>query len=137
MNWYLKVLKEYVNFKGRARRKEYWMFILVNFIISLILTVVDNLLIHSLGFPTLGAYGILTMIYMLGVLLPNLGVLVRRLHDVGKSGYWFFIAFIPLVGAIILLIFLCTPSQKGENKWGPSPLEEGLPQLDVNEFDNL
>lgn len=112
MEWYLKVLKNYVGFTGRARRKEYWMFFLFNAIISLVLTLLDKLL--HIG-------TLLTTLYSLAVLLPSLSVAVRRLHDTGRSGWWLFIALIPIIGAIILLVFMCLDSQPGDNKYGPNP----------------
>jgi uncharacterized membrane protein YhaH (DUF805 family) len=111
MQWYIKVLKNYVNFTGRARRQEYWMFTLFSVIISLVLSFVESMV---------GAPGILTMIYSLAVLLPSLGVVVRRLHDIGKSGWWFLISFIPLIGAIWLIVLLCQDS-KEDNQYGVNP----------------
>jgi uncharacterized membrane protein YhaH (DUF805 family) len=110
MSWYLKVLKNYVGFTGRARRKEYWMFFLVNYIICVVLAIVDNM----------SETPMLTLIYSLAVMLPSLAVLVRRLHDTGRSGWWFFISIIPFVGSIILLVFTCMDSEM-ENKYGYNP----------------
>ena len=111
MNWYVEVLKKYVVFEGRARRKEYWYFVLISVIISIILRLIDT----AIGI------NVLATIYGLAVLLPSLGVAVRRLHDTGRSGWWIFINLIPLVGFIIWLVFMFTDSQVGENKYGPSP----------------
>ena len=111
MSWYVMVLKKYVVFEGRARRKEYWYFALISFIISLILSLID----WAIGI------NVLATIYGLAVLLPSIAVGVRRLHDTGRTGWWLFIGLIPLVGAIILLVFFFTDSQPGENKYGPSP----------------
>lgn len=104
MNWYLNVLKNYATFSGRARRKEYWMFFLFNLIISTIL----NLVAVSIDFPLLGT------IYSLAVLVPSIAVGVRRMHDVGKNG-WFIL--IPLYN----LILACTDGDRGENEYGPDP----------------
>ncbi|KAA9026944.1 DUF805 domain-containing protein [Niallia endozanthoxylica] len=112
MQWYLKVLKNYVGFQGRATRQEYWMFVLMNFIAVCILSIVELLL----GIP-----GVLTGIYGLAVFLPSLAVLVRRLHDIGKSGWWFLISFIPFIGTIVLIVFACQESQSGENQYGLNP----------------
>ncbi|MBD8068616.1 DUF805 domain-containing protein [Bacillus sp. PS06] len=112
MQWYLKVVKNYVGFDGRARRTEYWMFILFNFLIGLVLSLVEMLL----DMPE-----ILSGLYSLFILLPSLAVLIRRLHDTGRSGWWFFISFVPLIGVIILIVFTCLDSQDGENKYGPNP----------------
>jgi len=112
MNYYLEVLKKYAVFSGRARRKEYWMFILFNFIAYAILGFIEVLL----GIPA-----ILSSIYGLAVLIPSLAVCVRRLHDSGRSGWWILIGLLPLVGFIVLLIFMVLDSQPGDNQYGPNP----------------
>ncbi|GIP57570.1 DUF805 domain-containing protein [Paenibacillus sp. FSL W8-0186] len=112
MEWYLKVLKNYVGFEGRARRKEYWMFILFNMIVSLVLGFIGRLI----GLDT-----ILSYIYSLAVLLPSLAVAMRRLHDTGRSGWMILLSFIPLVGAIVLIVFMCQDSEPGDNKYGSNP----------------
>ena len=120
MNWYLKVLKDYALFTGRARRKEYWMFTLFNLIFYAIAIALDNLLgtaIEGIG------YGLFYILYALGVLIPSIAVAVRRLHDVGKSGWMLLIGFIPLIGAIWLLVLFVTDSHPGENEYGPNPKE--------------
>jgi len=120
MEWYLKVVRDnYANFKGRARRKEYWMFILFNFIASCIAAIIDKILGTALTAGSM--YGWVYLLYCLAVFIPSLAVFVRRLHDVGKSGFWIFIALIPIVGAIWLLVLLCTAGDSGSNKYGPSP----------------
>ncbi|MCZ0989251.1 DUF805 domain-containing protein [Streptomyces diastatochromogenes] len=111
MHWYVDVLKKYAVFSGRARRQEYWMFFLFNLIISIVLTVVDR---------AIGS-NVLSLIYTLAVLLPGLGVAVRRLHDTGRSGWWILIALIPLVGSIILIVFLATEGKSEPNQYGPNP----------------
>ncbi|MDE7005639.1 DUF805 domain-containing protein [uncultured Alistipes sp.] len=112
MNWYLTVIKEhYADFKGRARRKEFWMFMLINWVISMVLAIIGGL-IH---FTLLGS------IYSLAVLVPTLGVGVRRLHDMGKSGWWYLIALVPIVGAIYLIYLWCQDSQAEANEWGANP----------------
>lgn len=112
MEWYLKVLKNYVGFQGRARRKEYWMFALVSLIISIALSIVE--VIADLS-------SILTGLYSLATLLPSLAVGTRRLHDTGRSGWWQLLGLIPLIGAIILIVFMCQDSQKHDNKYGSNP----------------
>ncbi|MCV9951451.1 DUF805 domain-containing protein [Paenibacillus polymyxa] len=111
MQWYLKVLQNYVGFQGRARRTEYWMFTLFNAIAGLVLYLLDFLL----GLPF-----VLSFIYGLAVLLPSLAVLFRRLHDTGKTGWWILIALVPF-GSIVLLVFTCLDSQPGDNKYGKNP----------------
>jgi uncharacterized membrane protein YhaH (DUF805 family) len=117
MNWYIKVLKSFTDFQGRARRKEYWMFVLFNIIISIILTSIDMLL----GFNMEAGYGVLTGLYSLFIIIPSLAVAVRRLHDTGRSGWWLLIGLIPLVGFIVLIVFFVLDSQEGSNNWGPNP----------------
>ena len=120
MNWYLKVLKQYADFSGRARRQEYWMFALLNMIFTIVAMILDNVL--GIAMEGVG-YGPIYILYVLAVFIPGLAVAVRRLHDVGKSGWMLLIALIPLVGAIWLLVLLFTDSQKESNKWGQNPKE--------------
>ncbi len=112
MNCYLDVLKKYFVFEGRARRTEYWMFTLFNILIIVVLSVIERLI---------GLRGILGSLYMLAVLLPALGVSVRRLHDTDRTGWWLLIGLIPVIGTIILLIFMVLDSQPGQNQYGPNP----------------
>ena len=135
MNYYIKVLKQYADFNGRARRKEYWIYNIINSIIGGLLFFLD----YRLG-TTIDGFdldiklttnegldvSILYCIYTLFVFIPGLAVAVRRLHDVGKSGWMLLIAFIPLIGAIWLLVLYLTNSNPGENKYGPNPKEEEL-----------
>jgi uncharacterized membrane protein YhaH (DUF805 family) len=117
MGWYLGVFKKYAVFTGRARRKEYWMFTLFNFIVACVLGLFR--LIPVIG----GLFGILSIIYGLGMIIPALAVVVRRLHDTGRAWPFLFLALIPLVGWIIMLIFLVQDSSPAENKYGPNPKE--------------
>lgn len=117
MNWYLAVLQKYVEFSGRARRKEYWFFFLFNFIVVMVLSVIDALL----------GVGILGMLYALAVLLPAIGVTVRRLHDGDRSGWWILVGLIPFVGFIVLLVFMVLPGTEGDNQYGPDPVKQPEP----------
>lgn len=112
MEWYIAVLKKYVEFSGRTRRKEYWMFFLFNFIVAFLLIFVEGLM---------GGPGIVYGLYSLAVLLPSLAVGVRRLHDTGKTGWWMLIGLIPIIGAIVLLIFFVQDGNEADNKWGANP----------------
>ncbi len=112
MEWYLKVLKNYVVFNGRARRTEYWMFFLFNAIITIILSILQS--IADIDNVLTGIYGLLTI-------LPSLAVGARRLHDSGKSGWWLLIGLIPFIGTIILIIFFCMDSEEGDNRFGANP----------------
>jgi len=118
MNWYLKVLKQYAYFNGRARRKEYWMFVLFNMIFAIVAMILDNVL--GIAIEGVG-YGPLYGLYALVILIPGLAVSVRRLHDVGKSGWMILITLIPLIGAIWLLVLMVTDSDSGENEYGQNP----------------
>ena len=112
MSWYLDVLKKYAVFSGRARRKEYWMFFLINLIITLVLSFIEGLA---------GGPGVVGGLYSLAVLLPAIAVGVRRLHDTNRSGWWMLIGLIPIIGTIILIVFMVQDSQPGENQYGPYP----------------
>ena len=118
MSWYIKVLKAYAVFSGRARRKEYWMFVLFNIIFAIVAIILDNIL--GTAMEGVG-YGMIYVLYMLAVLIPSLAVAVRRLHDTGRSGWMILIALIPIVGGIWLLVLLVLEGNAGENKFGPSP----------------
>lgn len=119
MNWYLKVLKQYADFSGRARRKEYWMFALFNFIFVFTLAFFGGIVGEATDAPDIAI--IPYLLYVLGVLIPSLAVLVRRLHDQNKSGWYFLVYFIPFVGIIWLLVLLCTEGTPGPNQYGPDP----------------
>src|SRR5436190_1392454 len=114
MNWYVSVLKKYTVFSGRARRQEYWMFTLFSVIISIVLSTIDSQLLKA-------SPGILSSIYSLAVLLPSLAVTARRLHDTGRTGWWMLISLVPVVGWIIIIVFLVQDSQSGDNQYGPNP----------------
>lgn len=117
----MKVLRQYVDFEGRARRTEYWMFFLFNAIIYVVLSALSTIAAFlDMGLLTSLFYGV-TSLYALAVFLPSLGVTVRRLHDIGKSGWWFLIGLIPLVGGIWLIVLLVGDSQPGDNLYGPNP----------------
>lgn len=120
MNWYIEVLKKYADFSGRARRKEYWYFALFNLIITFILGMIDG---FTGSFSTKAGIGILGGIYMLAVLIPSISVSVRRLHDTDRSGWWLLIGLIPLIGFIVLLVFMVQDSKPGQNEFGSNPKE--------------
>ncbi len=119
MDYYIGAFNKYAVFSGRATRKEYWMFILINSIITVALSFLfDN--IKGLAFiPT---------IYGLATLIPILAIGCRRLHDVGKSGWWLLIMLVPFIGSLVLLVFAVMDSQTGTNKYGPNPKGEGYVQ---------
>ena len=126
MNWYMAVLKKYAVFNGRARRAEYWWFFLVNVVVAIVLAVLNVIVTGAMSrsdssLPIGSVFSCISAIYSLAVLLPGLGVTVRRLHDVGKSGTWIFIGLIPLIGWIWLLVLVAGDSQPGDNPYGPNP----------------
>lgn len=114
MQWYMQVLRNYATFNGRARRNEYWMFVLINFLVVLVLGI-----LASFARPLV----ILDGIYELAMIIPMLAVLFRRLHDTDRSAGWIFIGLIPVIGQIVLLVFVAMDSTPGPNKYGPNPKE--------------
>ena len=112
------VLNKYATFSGRARRSEYWWFALFNWIVLVAAILLDNM--FGIAFYQLG-YGPLYLLAALALFIPNLAVFVRRLHDINKSGWNFFWSLIPIVGAILLLVWACTDSDRGTNQYGDSP----------------
>jgi len=118
MNIYFTVLKKFVQFSGRARMKEFWVFILINFIFQLVAMLLDLLLNTTISVMP---FGLFYLGYSLLLFLPGLGVFVRRLHDVDKSGWLILVSLIPLVGEVWLLALCITEGTKGENKYGPDP----------------
>ena len=113
------VFSHYADFGGRARRSEYWYFTLMNILISMTVTVLQRSLGVKSGLYTLiaGLYGI----YSLGVLIPELAVSCRRLHDIGKSGWFLLLNLIPFFGQIVLIVWLCQDSFPGSNQYGECP----------------
>jgi uncharacterized membrane protein YhaH (DUF805 family) len=134
IDWWKKVvLKNYANFEGRARRAEYWNFVLANFLILIPLYLIGMAGMASqspaLSMLGIGLYGILA----LGTLIPSLAAVVRRLHDINKSGWYYFIALIPLIGGIILLVWLFTDGDRHTNTYGDDPKSIGSPEFDFDQ----
>lgn len=124
MNWFMTVLRKYAVFEGRARRREYWFFVLFYILISVVLAVVDRMLgtyVEAYGMGALGA------LFCLGLLIPSIAVGARRLHDTGRSGWWLLVGFIPVIGVIVLIVFFVLDSQPGTNAYGPNPKEAPAP----------
>lgn len=118
MNWYLEALRKYAVFDGRARRMEYWMFVLINCLIVVVLSVVDTVVgLFSLG----NSIGALTGLYWLVVLVPSVAVTVRRLHDTDRSGWWALLALLPVLGTIVLFVFCVLDGTPGPNRFGENP----------------
>ena len=118
MYWYLAVLKKYAVFSGRARRREYWVFVLFNCIIGVVVPFIIWFIPDT---SVVTFIGVLWLIYALGIVIPSFAVFVRRLHDTGRTGWWSFIGLVPLIGVFVLLVVLVRDSQPGENRYGPSP----------------
>lgn len=170
MKWYLQVLKKYAVFNGRARRKEYWMYTLFCIVFAIAAAILDNIFGTTFKFSyTVGDntiplnlnYGYIYAVYGIAVIIPGIAVIVRRLHDVGKSGWFYLLCFLPIllgyllifigvhshillcliIGALVvllslglliwLLVLLCTEGTPGENKYGPNPKENQVPETAV------
>ena len=110
MEYFIGALKRYADFTGRAKRQEYWMFILFYLIFYLMLSVIDAVI----GTP------VLSSLYSLALFIPSISIAARRLHDTSRSGWWQLIALIPLIGAIVLIVFLVQDSHE-DNEYGPNP----------------
>ena len=119
MKWFLEALtKKYATFEGRARRREYWFFVLFYVLAIVALTIVDGL---AGTFSEEAEIGLFSGLFVLATFVPSLAVMVRRLHDTDRSGWWVLINFIPLIGAIVLIVFTVLDSQPGANRFGPNP----------------
>lgn len=111
----------YVTFSGRARRAEFWYWALFLFIMNIALSFGEVMMFA----PQVGTYGPLTGLFSLGTFLPSLAIAVRRLHDRDRSGWWYLLVFLPLIGWIVLLIWFCLPGSVGANRFGADPLGGG------------
>ena len=120
MDYYKLAFQRFSDFSGRSRRSEYWYFVLFNMLVAIGLFLVDSMI---WGYP------ILYFLYAVAVIVPSIAVAVRRMHDIGKSGWWLLITFVPFVGGIILLVFLATDGIPGPNQWGNNPKEVGSPDI--------
>jgi uncharacterized membrane protein YhaH (DUF805 family) len=142
MEWMLLPLKRYAQFSGRSRRKEYWMYTLFIILAGIVLSIVDSILglgghavLTSETSPSGAFYGglvnrgLLSNLFTLATFIPGLAVAVRRLHDTNRSGWWFLLVFIPLIGAIVLLIWFCTAGTPGPNNYGNDPLSDTPEEL--------
>lgn len=116
MDWYIGVLKKYAEFNGRARRKEFWMFALINTVIGMLLGGIGG----ALDIP------VIANIYSLAVLIPTVAVSVRRLHDIGRTGWWVLISFVPIIGFLVLLFFCASEGDPTTNIYGHNPKDANL-----------
>jgi uncharacterized membrane protein YhaH (DUF805 family) len=118
MDYFISALKNYATFTGRARRSEYWFFYLFYFIFLVLAVILDNLLGITIEDTGIGP---LYFVSILAMIIPGLAVTVRRLHDVGKSGWFYFIVLIPIIGSIWLLVLMATDGKPGRNQYGLNP----------------
>ena len=124
MEWFIKVIKNF-SFKGRARRKEYWMFMLVFTVVLFGLTFIDD----AVGTQSkITPIGLFIGVFTLAFLIQYLAVGIRRLHDTGRSAWWFLINFVPFVGPVIWLLLMLLEGQQGENNYGPDPKQSTFPE---------
>jgi len=116
IDWYLGIaIKKFAEFKGRARRKEFWYFFLANVAINIAFYILALI-------PVIGRlFGIIAALYSLAVMIPSLALGVRRLHDTNRSGWWCLLALLPIIGWIILIVWAATEGTRGKNKYGPDP----------------
>jgi len=118
VNWFITAVKKYATFSGRSQRSEYWYFLLFYLIIYVVLAIIDGV---TGSYSMQAGIGLLTGILSLALFLPSLAVTVRRLHDTDRSGWWILIGLIPLIGGIILIVFLAQDSTAGANRFGENP----------------
>lgn len=121
MDYYLSVWRNYAAFSGRARRSEYWFFALFNFLALIVLELIVAAAQTSKNDGLIFLTALPCMLYLLASIVPSLAVTVRRLHDINKSGWWYFIAFVPFIGPIWLLILTCIEGTAGPNQYGRDP----------------
>ena len=112
IDWFKKCLHNYVNFSGRARRKEYWYFALAQMGLIIVAMILDAIIFSS-------ETGLFYIVVALGLFLPSLAVTIRRLHDTSRSGWWLLLSLIPLIGSIILIVYLASETKFETNQWGP------------------
>jgi len=117
IDWAMRPLTKYADFSGRAPRAEYWWFYLLTVVAYVVATILDSII----GAGGVGGFGLVSVVVMLGLFLPSLAAGVRRLHDTDRSGWWLLIALVPLVGAIVLLVFWVLEGTRGDNRFGPDP----------------
>jgi uncharacterized membrane protein YhaH (DUF805 family) len=119
MEWATLPLKRYLDFAGRSRRKEYWMFFLLVIVLEVVAMVLDNVL--GMGQMVAGIYGPLLVLLMLALIVPGIAVSIRRLHDTDRSAWWVLIGLVPFVGGLVLLVFFVMEGTRGPNRFGPDP----------------
>ncbi|NDV86486.1 DUF805 domain-containing protein [Aurantimonas aggregata] len=127
----LSALSQYATFRGRAQRAEFWWFVLFALLGNLVLFIVDGLIVGPiLGYPVFSLEGAqpAESLFSLAILLPGLAVGARRMHDTGRSGWWWLINLVPVVGWGIYLYFASQPGERAINAYGPPPPAAGTPR---------
>jgi uncharacterized membrane protein YhaH (DUF805 family) len=133
LEWALLPLKRYADFSGRSRRKEYWLFALLVIVIALALALVTGagaMLMNPASALQTGGLGIgmiLLFLFWLAIIIPSIAVQVRRFHDQDKSGWFVLLNFVPYIGSLIVLVFMCLEGTRGPNRYGPDPKEGDTP----------
>ena len=137
LHWMLMPLRRYADFSGRSGREEFWLFMLFNYILSMIYGAAVGVVVLLLYLMDMSENDMLNVCYILIVpallyslylIIPSLAVAVRRLHDTGRSGWNILLGLIPLVGSIILVLWYATPGNRGPNRFGPDPLADAAAQ---------
>lgn len=134
MEWFMKVLRQYADFEGRARRKEFWMFTLFYTVFSMAAALLDGQMGTEYGDEPFNG-GFLSSAFSLALFIPSLAVSVRRLHDISKSGWYLLLWLLPIIGWIWLIVLYCQDSAHGENEYGPNP--KGYGNNDHDAIDSL
>ena len=114
-----EALKNYADFNGRARRKEYWMFYLFAILGGLVTGFIDAVIGT---FDEISGIGVLSGLFILGIIIPSISVGIRRFHDQDRSGWWVLIGLIPFIGGLVFLVFMCLPGTSGDNRFGADPI---------------
>ena len=123
MSWYISVFRNYDDFSGRARRKEYWLFLLINMVIMCVAAILD----YVVGTHEVTRFGVLGLLWLAAIAVPSWAVGVRRLHDSGRSGWWLLVSLVPFIGPLAIIVLILLPGTPGENEYGRNP----RPQLAV------
>lgn len=132
MKWYFQALRKYAVFRGRAGRKEWWMFGLIYLAVLFALKGIDILVgtfDSDSGLGLMRGFGVLSGLYVIGTIIPTIAVSVRRLHDTNRSGWWYFIIFIPLFGIAQLLLWMAQKGRSDDNRYGAPPQETALHRI--------
>jgi hypothetical protein len=118
MQWLKEVTAKYATFRGRARRREYWRFILYYLLAYVLLLGIDAV---TGTFDMETQLGLLSGLFLLFMVIPSIAVAARRLHDTERSGWWLLLALLPLIGQLVLLFFFIQEGDEGSNDYGPDP----------------